>query len=99
MHPPLRQRRGIGPWHCLPQWLGRWNRGLGWWNAGSSKEMGAQAVTRGEGYSGESRVKGGGAEDSSGETGGSGGRTVALYGGTVDSGSAAGILDRQPQGT
>ena len=34
-----------------------------------------------------------GAEDSSGETGGSGGLAVTLDGGTVDSGSAAVILD------
>ena len=36
-----------------------------------------------------------GAEDSSGETGDSDGRVVALDGETVDSGSAIGILDGQ----
>ena len=59
--------------------------------------MGAQAVIQGAGGSvGERGDAGSGAEDSNGETGGPGGRTVALDGGIVDSGSAARILDRQP---
>ena len=49
------------------------------------------------GYGGESGDAGDGAEDSSGETGVSDGRAVALDGETVDSGSAAGILVRQPR--
>ena len=83
--------RGTG----LAQWLGRWNRGLWRWNAGSSKGIEARAVKLGVWVEKagtqavEPRIRAGNPE--------TGGRTVPLDGETVDSGSSTRIWDRQPE--
>ena len=79
---------------ALAQWIGRWNRGLGYWNTGSSKGIGAREVKlRGTGE--KSGDADSGAGYSSRETGDSDDR-AALDGETVDCGSANGILEGQP---